>query len=141
MATSPADGGGSSATTTRITDGYTPTNVTPGSPAGSYPLSGFADVNLYTGKVNFFLPLTTVGGRGTASLTIGLPISVNFTIDNTFGTSIHCPDQAPCHVYTYNTTFWANGAPSYYPSLSGGGLRSRYAGVDVKCVTPGLCTQ
>lgn len=40
------------------TDGATPLALSPGTPAGSYPLSGFDNVNLYNGSLNFQLPLS-----------------------------------------------------------------------------------
>ena len=55
-------------------DGTTPSGMTPGAPAGSYALSGFENVNLYNGNLNFHLPLLTVGGRGGAGYTITLAI-------------------------------------------------------------------
>src|SRR6266851_5790441 len=41
----------------------TPLAMTPGAPAGSYALSGFDNVNLYNGNLNFSLPLLKIGGR------------------------------------------------------------------------------
>src|SRR5260370_5268176 len=54
------------------TDGPLPPRSVPGSPAGSYVLSGFDNVNLFTGKLNIALPLLTVGKRGAAYHTITL---------------------------------------------------------------------
>lgn len=48
------------------TSGMTPAGLAPGSPAGSYALSGFEDVNLFNGNLNFNLPLLRIGGRGSA---------------------------------------------------------------------------
>jgi RHS repeat-associated protein len=62
------------------TDGTTPPSIAPGSPAGSYALSGFDTVNLYSGKPNFLVPLHSVGGRGEASYSIAYPIQRNWTI-------------------------------------------------------------
>jgi RHS repeat-associated protein len=59
--------------TTSVLDGKTPTGLAPGSPAGSYSLSGFETVNLYNGGLNFALPLLTLGGRGSAGYTVILP--------------------------------------------------------------------
>src|ERR1017187_9998104 len=59
-------------TTISPTDGFTPPAVAPGSPAGSYALSGFESVNLYNGNLAFHLPLLTVGGRGDAKYTMYL---------------------------------------------------------------------
>ena len=56
------------------TDAQTPPGQAPGAPAGSYPLSGFDNVNLFNGHLNFSLPVLKVGGRGGAGYTITLPI-------------------------------------------------------------------
>jgi RHS repeat-associated protein len=45
--------------------GSTPRGLEPGAPAGSFPLSGFEQVNLFNGSLHFNLPLLKVGGRGT----------------------------------------------------------------------------
>jgi YD repeat-containing protein len=45
-------------------DGITPAMLAPGTPAGSYELSGFDTVNLANGHVNFTLPLAMAYGRG-----------------------------------------------------------------------------
>ena len=42
---------------TSKTDGATPSGLQPGAPAGAYSLSGFENVNLYNGNLNFSLPL------------------------------------------------------------------------------------
>jgi len=42
--------------TTSNTDGSTPLSLTPGAPAGSFALSGFDNVNLFNGNLNFHLP-------------------------------------------------------------------------------------
>ena len=47
--------------TTSSYDGKTPSGLAPGAPAGSYPLSGFDNINLYNGKMNFHLPLVQIG--------------------------------------------------------------------------------
>lgn len=60
-------------------DGATPAGMSRGNPAGSYALSGFDNVNLFNGHMNFHLPLLTVGGRGTARYTVMLPIEQVWT--------------------------------------------------------------
>ena len=61
--------------TTTPTDGSTPLGLTPGAPAGSYPLSGFDTVNPYNGNLNAVLTLLGTGGRGGARsvIALGLP--------------------------------------------------------------------
>ena len=56
------------------TDGTTPLALSPGAPAGSYALSGFETINEYNGNLNFKLPLLQIGGRGSASYVLSLPI-------------------------------------------------------------------
>lgn len=69
----------SNAQTTNATDGSTPAGLKPGAPAGSYGLSGFDNVNLYNGNMNFRLPLVSIGGRGGAGYTVTLPIEQHWT--------------------------------------------------------------
>ena len=60
--------------------GTTPIGVAPGAPAGSYALSGFDNVNLFNGNLNFTLPLVQVGGRGGAQVPLMLPIEQKFVV-------------------------------------------------------------
>jgi YD repeat-containing protein len=62
------------------TSGSTPTGISPGAPAGSYALSGFDNVNLFNGHMNFRLPLLGVGGRGNAGYQMSLPVEQTWTI-------------------------------------------------------------
>ena len=70
-------------TTSKPTDGSTPLGLQAGAPAGSYSLSGFDNVSLYNGSLNFGLPLLSIGGRGGASHTIMLPIERHWMIEKT----------------------------------------------------------
>ncbi|MGH9584720.1 MAG: hypothetical protein ACRD4O_17505 [Bryobacteraceae bacterium] len=56
-------------------DGYTPGQAMPGSPEGTYALSGFESYNPASGILNINLPLLTVKGRGGTSVPILVPIS------------------------------------------------------------------
>lgn len=69
--------------TSRTTDGKTPLEIAPGSPAGSYPLGDFDHVSLYNQSLGFRLPLVRVGGRGSAGYTITLPVERKWRIDST----------------------------------------------------------
>src|SRR5574338_986979 len=66
--------------TTSATDGYTPKAIEPGSPAGSYALSGFDTINPYNGGPNFSLPLLKIGGRGSAGYTMQLPVETRWRV-------------------------------------------------------------
>jgi RHS repeat-associated protein len=62
------------------TDGTTPLGMTPGAPAGSYPLSGFESVNYFNGGLSFALPLVRIGGRGDVQTTVTLPIEQKWSV-------------------------------------------------------------
>ena len=55
-------------------DGMTPSGLAPGAAAGSYGLSGFDNVNLYNGNLNFSMPLLGIGGRGGAQTQMRLTL-------------------------------------------------------------------
>src|SRR5689334_15354274 len=61
---------GQSTLTASSWDGRTPPALTPGAPAGSYPLSGFENVNLFNGKASVAIPLMEIGARGEARYTM-----------------------------------------------------------------------
>lgn len=56
------------------TDKMTPPALNPGAPSGSYSISGFDNVNLFNGHLNFHLPLLNVKGRGEAQAQMTLAI-------------------------------------------------------------------
>lgn len=70
-----------SAQITTPLDGYTPLSLAPGAPAGSYPLSGFYNINLFNGNLNFSLPFLQIGGRGSAQFTMRLNIENRWHIE------------------------------------------------------------
>jgi RHS repeat-associated protein len=78
-----------SAQTTLDTDGSTPLALSSGAPQGSYALSGFENVNLYNGSLNFSLPLLSIGGRGGASYPITLRIEHKWIVQKEFGPPNH----------------------------------------------------
>lgn len=98
-----------------------PANVAAGSPAGSYPLSGFDSVNLYSGNLNFSLPLAQVGGRGEVHIPLALAVNNanrwDLSRPNTvFNTNINVQGSFS---YTYDIA-WIDGAvplPSTMNSL------------------------
>jgi RHS repeat-associated protein len=57
-----------------------PTAGTPGTPAGSYQLSGFDTVNLFSGNLNFNLPLLSIGGRGEANQNLSLTLEMQWDV-------------------------------------------------------------
>lgn len=70
------------AASAQSTAGWTPLTVTPGAPAGSYPVSGFESINYFSGSLNFSLPLLNVRGRGDAHTTVALTIDQHWSMVN-----------------------------------------------------------
>jgi RHS repeat-associated protein len=91
-----------------VFDGRTPTGLASGAPAGSYALSGFENVNLFNGNLNFSLPLLKIGGRGSAGYTMMLPIEQTWSA--TFG-SIPLPEGGQINFYSADNTDWYKRIP------------------------------
>lgn len=53
-----------------VFNGRTPLGLASGSPAGSYALTDFEDINLYNGHLNVNMPLLQIGGRGNVGYTM-----------------------------------------------------------------------
>ncbi len=85
-------------------DGTTPAGLAPGSPAGSFALSGFDTVSPFSGKINFKLPLLQIGGRGKAGYTMTYDYNQIWQVDRM------TPDYSS-YTYQYATPWgWAGGA-------------------------------
>ncbi len=54
----------------KATEGFTPAGFARGEAAGSFPLSGFDHINLPNGELRLSIPVITIGGRGSASVTL-----------------------------------------------------------------------
>ena len=89
-------------------DAITPKVLEPGSPAGSYALSGLDTVNLYNGSLNFTVPLLQVGGRGKAGYTISLPIGTKWDVESQY--------DASGYAYHFKTGWWGNAPHRYRPA-------------------------
>ncbi|MBZ5537621.1 MAG: hypothetical protein LAO31_16815 [Acidobacteriia bacterium] len=119
-------------TNTTGTDGWTPPGIAPGSPAGSYPLSGFETVNLYNGSLNFRLPLVQILGRGSAQTAVHLPpLSTKWRINHFY----HYEKGPPLKIdesYSPLQDWW-----STVPWFAPGSLEGRTVGKDgpVDCTT------
>lgn len=87
------------------TDASTPPGQAPGAPAGSFALSGFDNVNMFNGNLNFALPLLKIGGRGEVGYTVTLPIERRWIGDRV----------DPWTVYPgFN---WWSASPGYAPGI------------------------
>jgi RHS repeat-associated protein len=100
------------------TDGSTPMGLKPGSPAGSYSLSGFDNINLYNGNLNFRLPLLSIGGRGSAGHTIMLPIEQHWQVETV---KVQMDDYWQTFYYPSND-WWEVKGPGYGPGV----MHARY---------------
>ena len=112
------------------TDGQTPLALEAGAPAGSYALSGFDNVNLYNGSLNFNLPLLHIGGRGSAQMTMTLPIEQKWRVLHFLYPAIP-PNQVPTEVFIPLGGTWSPLLPEYGPGV----LVGRRAGKNVDCGT------
>jgi RHS repeat-associated protein len=92
-------------------DGKTPSGLAPGSPAGSYALSGFDQVNLFNGSLSFRLPLMKVGGRGSAGYTMMLPIEQKWIVKTGETPPSGVPLMSP------NPNWWEGIRPGYSPGV------------------------
>ena len=116
---------------TRSTDGATPAAIAPGSPEGSYALSGFENINLFSQSLSFHLPLLKIGGRGSAGYTIMLPIERKWRIDNNvYDPSLGC-ERCDTQVgveqfYTPNGDWYTPLKPGFSPGV----MVIRHAGSD-----------
>src|SRR6266536_2852505 len=106
-----------------ITYGSMPPAIAPGSPAGSYALSGLDNISLYSGQINLRLPLLQVGGRGGAGYTMTLNFDQRwrvYTFKNTDPTEYYLSPEAD----------WFDG---YKPGYGPGVLQGRRVGDGVFC--------
>src|SRR6266436_6622505 len=112
---------------TSSTDGTTPLVLTAGAPAGSYALSGFDNINVFNGNLNFHLPMAHVGGRGDAQYTMVLPIETHWRVLD------RSNDYQEIWLPTDST--WYGDKPGYGPGLLlGRAAAVNYSGSGPPCV-------
>jgi len=103
----------------------------PGTPAGSYSLSGFDDINLYNGNLNFRLPLLSIGGRGSAAHTIMLPIEQQWQVETV---KVQVDDYWQTFYYPSND-WWEIKGPGY----GAGAMHARYGVWSTRtCLSDGM---
>lgn len=126
-----AVGAGAQTTTTRrATDGHTPLEIAPGSPAGSYALSDFDNISLFSQSLAFRLPLLRVGGRGEAGYTITLPIERKWRVTHkavnpSLGCE-RCEQYETEHHYRPESNWYTALKPGFSPGV----MIVRMAGLD-----------
>lgn len=103
---------------------WIPVGIEPGSPAGSYSLSGFEQINNFNGSMDVTLPLIKVGGRGDAGYTIPLRITPDpWTIES--GMVYGDPDVLWTHYAS--PSWWSVVKVGYGPGV----MNVRKSGKDV----------
>lgn len=121
------------------TDGTTTPVIEPGAPAGSFALSGFDNVNLFNGNLNFSLPLLKIGGRGGAGFTLGLKIEKKWRVEyyrtptgyQSCGQGCVQPIWGPQGQHYYPNPNWWSPDPGFGPGI----LVGRWGGI-----SRGSCT-
>lgn len=107
-----------------VTDGATPSGIAPGSPSGSYALSGFDNINLYNGNLDVRLKVLNVGGRGDAAMTVGVGLNPEPWVVK--GTGV-----------THD--WWSTLKPGYGPGvMQGRRVGLKYDGTGQTCPQDGL---
>ncbi|MFY9554085.1 MAG: hypothetical protein WAV47_05120, partial [Blastocatellia bacterium] len=109
------------------TIGSTPLGLSPGAPAGSYALSGFENVNLFNGNLNFRLPIVQIGGRGSAGYAMMLKIEQKWRVESATFLPPPMPggEQPPeTTVHIPVGSWWAGLEPGYGPGV----LQGRHSG-------------
>ena len=125
------------------TDGTTPPAMTPGAPAGAYPLSGFESVNPFSRSLNFNLPLLKAGGRGTAGAAVSLRIENKWRVKHNIQVQYSCgmsgcvplPPQNWTHYYYPEPNWWAPLSPGYGPGVMQGRKSGRQQRTVSSCGT------
>jgi RHS repeat-associated protein len=113
----------------RSTGGTATSAQTPGSPAGSYVLSDFDNVNLFNGNLNFNLSLLSINGRGSTGYTIPLKIERRWT---TLTRSITLPE--PGNEWYTSPVIRTGLEPGYSPGV----MQIYYSGYgDLACYAYG----
>ena len=105
----------------QATDGATPLGLSPGAPAGSYPLSDFEDVNLFNGTLNFSLPLLKIAGRGEGGYSLMLRIDHKWLVQKEA-----YDGQPPINIYTPQPGWWTD--LGWAPIYSMGRVETRQGG-------------
>jgi RHS repeat-associated protein len=118
-------------------DGSTPLGLQAGAPDGSYALSGFDNINLYDGTLNFRLPLLKVSGRGGAGDSVTLAVERHWMAEfyddgqgNTFSYAVDGREEEikPGYGPGVMAERFGGTAPRVCPTPVGGGYdqQSRY---------------
>ncbi len=122
------------------TSAFTPAGLEPGSPVGSFVLSGFETINVFNGSLNLALPLLRVRGRGESGTTVFQIIDRKWsaettqtcTVGNSNGAELECGPENVEKPAGEPTALWKRWDPGY----SAGALFGRIARTFATCNVP-----
>jgi len=103
----------------KATEGFTPAGFARGGAAGSFPLSGFDRINLPNGKLRLSIPVITIGGRGSASVTLYVNIEKHWGVQR-HSTLVSCAPSQNCtyaNEYSIDELDWTGRSRSFTPGF------------------------
>ncbi len=126
------------------TSAFTPAGLEPGSPAGSFVLSGFETINVFNGSLNLALPLLRVGGRGESGTTVfqiidrkwSAETSQTCTVGNSNGAELECGPENVEKPAGEPTALWKRWDPGYSPGALFGRIARTFGTCNVPPIDP-----
>src|SRR6266508_636026 len=106
----------------QTTNNGTMVGLMPGSPAGSYSLSDFEDINLYNGSLNFSLPILAIGGRGGAGYAMKINIQQSWSANLVPGSGLNDFFYQPVGIWPVNEGCCVTAEPRPFSISSPGSL-------------------
>jgi YD repeat-containing protein len=98
--------------------------------AGSYPLSGFDNINYFNGNLGVNLPLATVGGRGDASFTMMMTVGDDgWRVDVRRELEGSCYPSNLCNYKNFYYPYFGRDTSGFKAGLGPGMMRAMHTGV------------
>ena len=119
----------------QTTNNGTRVGLMPGSPAGSYSLSDFEDINLYNGSLNFSLPILPIGGRGGAGYAMKVNIQQSWSANLVPGSGLNDFFYQPVGIWPVNEGCCVTAEPRPF-SISSPGSLFIHQQADNECPAP-----
>src|SRR6266498_1469718 len=119
----------------QTTNNGTRVGLMPGSPAGSYSLSDFEDINLYNGSLNFSLPILPIGERGGAGYAMKVNIQQSWSANLVPGSGLNDFFYQPVGIWPVNEGCCVTAEPRPF-SISSPGSLFIHQQADNECPAP-----